>query len=216
LENTSWSDLDKLAKLDKCKKYFKIGAEKKIMICDDFYPVQIIGFDYDCKSDNSGKAAITFNFKNCIGNYYLNSEKISKGGWKNSSMRSFLNNEIFNNLPFDLRIIIKTVIKISDSDMINFDLTTTDDRLFLPSFEEVGFSHNNNFHYKIGQGNKYEYFSDYNNRSKKYNSDNSNAIWWLRSVYTNSDKYFFCIDDQGCYNFASANKLYGISPCFCI
>lgn len=217
LENISWEDLDKLAKLNKYQEYFKIGDEKNIIVCNDSYIVQIIGFNHDYRSDGRGKTAITFNFKNCIGNYYLNSEKNNKKGWKNSKMRKFLNNEIYNSLPFDLKTVIKEVDKISDNgNLCDSDLITTEDKLFLPSFEEVGFSWNNNMHYKIGQGDEYEYLSNYANRNKKYNLDNSEATWWLRSTYTNSDKFFFCIDSQGYYHFASANKLYGISPCFCI
>lgn len=217
LENLSWSDINKLSKLRKCKKYFKVGDEKQVQIGSDFYPVQIIGFDHDYKSDGRGKTAITFNFKTCIGNYYLNHEKNNRNGWEKSNMRSFLNNEIYNNLLFDLQSIIKTVDKISDNGNVsNSALVTTEDKIFLPSFEEIGFTYNHNFHYKMGQGNQYDFFSDYDSRSKQYNLDNSDAIWWLRSTYTNSDKFFFCVDKQGCYNFASANKLYGISPCFCI
>ena len=97
----------------------------------------------------------------------MNSSNTNEGGWKNSEIRTYVNNDVCNALPSDLQAVIKEVNKVSDNgNRDKTTLNTTKDKLFLLSFEEVGFTTADSGHFVAGQGMKYEYFTDDNSREK--------------------------------------------------
>ena len=214
----SWRKINLISKKGKAKDYFEIGNEKEIAIDSEIYHIQIIGFDHDDKSDGSGKAGITVQFKEIMTTgKAMNSSRGNVGGWKDSKMRTYLSNNIYNSLPSDLQAVIKEVNKVSDNG--NMDKTTlniTKDKLFLLSLEEVGFTSNDVYgEYINGQGIKYKYFTDDNSRVKKYLSGEL-SFWWLRSAYTNDTNNFFFVYFNGDWNYFRANGVNGVVPAFCI
>ena len=132
-------------------------------------------------------------------------------------MRTYLSNNIYNSLPSDLQLIIKTVDKKSDIGNKNTtDLVTTQNKLFLLSLEEVGFLSNDVYEYNVdGQGTKYEYFTDDASRVKS-NLSGESSFWWLRSTYTNDTNNFFFVYFNGDWNYFRANGVNGVVPAFCI
>ena len=144
----------------------------------------------------------------------MNSSNTNEGGWKNSEIRTYVNNDVCNALPSDLQTVIKTVNKVSD--IGNKDTTTlniTEDKLFLLSFEEVGFTTSNNPYFIAGQGTKYDCFTDDASRVKSYLSGGT-ARWWLRS--TSNDSNFYYIHDNGKTYRRNAHLPCGIIFGFCI
>ena len=147
----------------------------------------------------------------------MNSTHTNEGGWKDCEMRTYLNKTVHNSLPSDLQAVIKTVNKISDNgNKDTTTLNTTQDKLFLLSFEEVGFTSNNVFGYNVnGQGTKYNYFS--NNASRvKYCLNGEPSFWWLRSAGTNNTDNFFSVHSSGIWYYGYAGNIYGVAPAFCI
>ena len=143
----------------------------------------------------------------------MNSTNTNIGGWKDSEMRTYVNNDVYNALPSDLQTVIKTVNKVSDNG--NEDTTTlntTQDKLFLLSTTEVGFNVSNDVD---GQGTKYEYFSDNNSIIKKYLSGNSND-YWLRSSNTGNSVTFLLILSNGNITDTHSYHPLGVAPAFCI
>ena len=210
LNNISWRKLNLISKKNKFKEYLKIGDEKELIIGEysysyynfgneitithpkTTYHVQILGFNHDDLSDGSGKAGITVGLKEIMTTYYnMNLTNTNIGGWKDSEMRTYLNNDVYNALSSDLQTVIKTVNKVSDNG--NRDTTTlniTQDKLFLFSTTEVGLDGA----YSVdGQGVKYEYFVDDISRTKKClnNPTNSFDSWWLRSTWIGNNTVFF-------------------------
>lgn len=149
--------------------------------------VEIIGHNHDNLADGSGKASLTFF---CIDlpniERAMNEPGTDEGGWENSAMRTFVNGELFNVLPDELRTIIKPVSKISDGGPTNETLVTTTDSCWLASYDEVGFAAGR---YNLaGQGELYSsIFSSNKNTRKKYIIDDTETGgWWLRSTYYTS------------------------------
>ena len=147
----------------------------------------------------------------------MNSSNTNEGGWKNSEIRTYVNNDVCNALPSDLQAVIKEVNKVSDNG--NGDKTTlniTKDKLFLLSLEEVGFISNDVYGYNVaGQGMKYEYFTDDNSREKQYLSGEL-SYWWLRSAYANNTNFFFYVFSDGNWDGGYADSTVGVAPAFCI
>ena len=94
------------------------------------------------------------------------------------------------------------------------DKVTTTDKLFLLSFEEVGFTSSISSYFVSGQGTQYEKFTD-NASCVKY-LRGSAASWWLRSTHINYTNYFFSVYTNGSYYCYYANNTYGVAPAFCI
>lgn len=100
---------------------------------------QIIGFAHDVR-DGGGKAGITFMFKNCIAEHQLNASNSTGGGWLHSDLRHWMNGELFNGLPDDLRNSIVAVCKSANNEGktdSRSSVTMVSDLLWTPSFAEL-------------------------------------------------------------------------------
>ena len=220
LNDISWRKINMISKQNKAKNYFKVGDEKELQIGSETYHVQILGFNHDDKSDGSGKAGITVGLKEIITTEYnMNSTYINIGGWQNSKMRTYLQTDIYNSLPNDVKLVIKTVDKASDvGNKDEKTLVITHDNLFLFSFEEVGFKSANatwftssskkEKPYVPKQGIKYDFFINDTSRIKYL--DNSATRWWLRSTFIYNNSSFYIVKRNGNNNINFANNNNGI------
>ena len=146
--------------------------------------VEIIAHNHDDLADNSGKAKLTFFCKHLpVLSKSMNEHMGDDGGWINSAMRAFVNEELLESLPSELKVIIKPVLKISDSGAASKTLITTTDSCWLASYDEVGFVDGN---YNLsGQGAVYSsIFSEHKaSRQKSIVNSIDAGGWWLRSSY---------------------------------
>ena len=182
--------------------------------------IEIIDYEHDNLSDGSGKAALTFF---CVDlpsvTHNMNNNGTNEGGWKDSDMRNFVNNELFSALPSELQSVIQPVDKLSDGGTSNMTLVSTSDKCWLASYDEVGFSFNSSV--VSGQGESYStIFTSSDNSRKKY-VFNTTTIdrWWLRSSCSSgiSDKGRFCrvTNAGGNYGDIASNPYY-VAFGFCI
>ena len=148
--------------------------------------VEIIGHNHDDLSDGSGKAPLTFFVVDLPQiQRRMNPDNVgNQGGWEATEMRTFTNGELLEAFPENLRTIIKTVNKISDGGVNNLTLVTTEDKVWLTSYDEVGFT--NSQFALLGQGTLYgDVFSANKESRSKYIMDStSTGGWSLRSSYT--------------------------------
>ena len=155
--------------------------------------LEIIGHEHDNLSDGSGKSPLTFFCVDLprIQHAMNKGSQTNSGGWKASDMRSFVNGELYQALPDELKSIIKTVDKISDGGSTNQTLVTTQDRCWIASWDEVGLASKSNS--LPGQGSAYSAIFNNNNATrKKYITDDTEyGRWWLRSSYCNDGSSTF-------------------------
>ena len=181
--------------------------------------VEIIGYDHDNLANNSGKSPLTFFCADLPQiQHRMNEASSNDGGYENSEMREFINNELFNALPDSLKSIIKPVYKISDGGSTNKTLVTTTDSCWLASYDEVGLTSSDNS--LSGQGDVYSsIFSSNKESRKKYITDStSTGGWWLRSSYysLNSSSMFWRVTNSGgSYSDIAFNSFY-VAFGFCI
>ena len=181
--------------------------------------VEIIGRYHDNLADGSGKAALTFFCKDLPNlKQRMNQESTNVGGYEASYMREFISGTILEQIPSELKNIIKPVYKISDGGATNASLVTTIDLLWLASCEEVGLSAGSNT--LSGQGEIYSsIFSSDKDSRKKYITDNTESGgYWLRSSYysSNSSSMFWRVTNSGgSYSDIAFNYFY-VAFGFCI
>ena len=147
----------------------------------------------------------------------------NKDGWPASSMYTFVNNDIYNALPSDLKsVIIDTTVVSShgSEDTANF---TSTDKLYLLASGEVWSD------WKTSSGASYDAAKDLtrtldyytaqgvttSNCSGAIKKNESNASrWWLRSASSSNQIMFSSIDSVGCQQGAASVFALGVAPAF--
>ena len=214
LDNFTWAQIDYISENGLVSDYFNIGDTKNVTIGIATYVVEIVGFSHDDKADGSGKAGLTFGLKDCLNTaYQMNSSNTNAGGWGSCALRATLRGDIWNQLPSDLRGVIKEVTKKASAGNSSSTISSYTDTLFLFAEKEIfgstSFSVN-------GEGTQYARFTTSNTRIKKLNG--SATFWWLRSPYSgNTDR--FCIvgsDGAASYGGSIASSSYGVAFGFCV
>lgn len=173
-----------------------------------------------CTNGETSETAcgLVLEFADIITTHAMNSSHTNVGGWEASSMRSYINSDIYNALPGDLRNAITTTKVISGhgstSGESNFE---TNDNLYLLSTKEVygkaGYdtvdSETRQLDYYKNKG---VTLSNYSGAIKQYN--NSNSYWWLRAADSSSITAFTGVNINGSRNSRSADLSLGVSPAF--
>ena len=141
------------------------------------------------------------------------------GGWEHSEMRNYLNSTVYNALPQELksRIIDTPVVSGHGSRQSNNFYTT--DKLYLLGTMEVWGS-NPGYDTAASLTRQLDYYHDkgvttldYSEAIKKNLSGNA-FYWWLRSAYSNIDRYFYYVNGNGDRLSDYSDRTIGVSPAF--
>ena len=152
----------------------------------------------------------------------MNLTSTNAGGWKDSKMRTYVNDTIYNALPEELRekIIDTTVVSgYGSGDAPN---KVSIDKLYLLSTQEVweqGTSNNIKNDTARELTRQLEYYSNigvtttsHSGAIKKYNG--SVSFWWLRSAASTSTGTFCSVGSSGVWLYANANVASGVAVAF--
>ena len=204
---------------------YHVGDEKEIELAGfGKHNVRISNVS-ECTNGETSETACGFvvEFVDVITRYQFNSSGLNVGGWRDTKVRTYINETICKSLPRDLQNIILTTKVISSygkNDSANFE---TKDKLYLLSSEEVfgdfATSSMAGHDTSVGTSKQLDYYknqgvtlSNFEKSIKQY--EGNNDYWWLRSV---SDDNPWCVYDvantRGWSN-TSAMSYDGISPAF--
>lgn len=212
LNDLTWAQIDYVSENGLMSDYFNIGDTKNVTIGSATYVVEIVGFSHDDKADGSGKAGLTFGLKDCLNTaYQMNNSNTNAGGWGSCALRATLRGDIWNQLPSDLRGVIKEVTKKASAGNSSSTISSYTDTLFLFAEKEIFGS----TQYSVnGEGTQYARFTTSNTRIKKLNG--SAAFWWLRSPRSGNTDYFCSVDSLGAANVIGAGASRGVAFGFCV
>lgn len=203
-ETMSWADMSKMSEVAaNFPSAFSGYVNKTRTVNMGFYGgstvFRVAAINHDTNS--SDKGAFTFIADKCIATHEIDTSIDTMVGWSDCAMRSWLSDTVLPAMPGNLQVVIATVNRVNTS---GYGVSPTQDKLWIPSYTEVGFGGN--------EGSAYGIFTNNNSRIRQY--DNSNQRWWLRSV--NSLGNFKAVDRDGTsYNNYATTK-YGVVPGFCI
>ena len=133
----------------------------------------------------------------------------STGGFKESDLCRYLNEEVWAILPEELKAVIseRECLQIVEGKEERFML-----KLWLPSeFEVFGDS----WASEVEEGQQFELFKDPRNRVK-FDQDGERAPWWLLSVCAGYSTYACPVDYLGYAGYASCSYAYRVPVCFSI
>ena len=176
----------------------------------------------ECNASGFSQSACGFvlEFADIILYKEFNSSTSNTGGWSSSELRTFINNDIYNAFPVDLRNIIIDTIVVSGhgkSDSTNF---VTTDKLYLLAPKEIFSNWSNSYDTAKSLTRTFDYYinagvttSNYSG-AKKYKGASA-YYWWLRSAYSTSNSDFFRVNRSGGWSGSNtATAANGISPAF--
>lgn len=214
LQNMSWADIQKVSKAGKASEYWAIGDTKTTSVNIQQYTFEIIGFDHDTPTDTSSygrsKAGITFQMRDLLSTTYtMNSTGTNSGGWKDSSMRSTLNNMC--DRLYDVKSFIVPVNKQTNVGGASTDIETTSDKLFLLTEREV---FGTTTYASPSHGTQYAYYKNGGSKIKK--KSGSAYVWWLRCPAYSYTDIFSAVMTDGANTAYPANFSTGVSFAFCV
>ena len=209
----SWSDILANETNGTYSTKYSVGDTKLITIDNSDYYAQIVAFDADELSDESGNAKITWILKELYGTHNMNpAPNTNANGWPESAMRSHLSTDILPLIPEPIKSAIKEVKKTSYDKTTSADVTSND-KLWIPSAREVFTS--SGYGYEASGPSYTSVFSSNANRSKyKYNGA-SYLDWWLRSAGNYNTATFQSVNTGGSLSIISAINAYGVCLGFC-
>lgn len=201
---TSWEELKALSEAGKLGEVLKSG---------DNIPVTLKNGEevsFDVGKDESGK--IYFIMHDCLKEPKpMNSSCTNKGGWAESDMRRYLNEEVIELLPDELQEAIKPTKIVQAWDGKRRE---TEDKLFLLSRTQV-FGKDKSYEAIEPEDSQIDIFKAERSRVKE-REDCGTMWWWERSPYRDSSYIFCYVTSFGYSNYSSANLSNGVAPAFCI
>ena len=224
----SWSTISDNVKNKRIEKYI-VGDTKEVNLGDTYgtHTLRIANTSTpsECSTSGFSQSACGFviEFEDIITKHSMNSTSTNRGGWPSTPMRTFVNDDIYNSLPSDLKnIIINTRIVSSHGKNDSSNFTSTD-KLYLLSTSEVwaqGSYNTISDDTSASNTRQLDYYknlkvttSSYKGAIKK-NGINPHS-WWLRSASNLDGLGFYNINSYGSGENANmARYTNGVSPAF--
>ena len=223
-QKNSWSTIAANVKSGNTSKY-NVGDTKEVDLGSFGTHTVRIANKSECESETSETACgFVVEFADIITNQQFNSTETNVGGWRDSELRTYINDTIYSSLPSDLQSVIATTKVISGhgitSGETNFE---TQDKLYLLSSEEIyeDFASSSNAQYDtaVGTSKQLDYYknqgvitSSYTGAKKQYKG--RNTFSWLRSARYHNTNSFLIVFGDGRLDRDYAFYSRGVSPAF--
>ena len=220
----SWQTIQKAVQTGNTELY-NIGDAKEVDLGSFGTHTVRVANKSECTTETSETACgFVVEFADIIEKHNYNKLDTNVGGWKDSEMRTYINETIYGNLPSDLQKAIVTTKVLSGhgstTGETNFE---TIDKLYLLSTEEIyadfGSSTKSQYDTSLNLSRQLDYYnsvgvttSNVAKATKLYNR--ANLDWWLRSAYFYSSDRFLVTGNNKMLDISLSHGLYGISPAF--
>jgi len=226
-ENDSWSAIAYNVKNsnDTC---YNVGDTKEVEL-EGFgtHTVRIANKSKpeECNQNGFSQTACGFvvEFADILTEEKMSSTITNEGGWGSTNLRLYLNNDIYNILPVELKkriIDTKVVSGLKYNDTNSF---TTIDKLYILSgkeiWEKVGSAFLNEHDGAWNNTKQLDYYSKMNVTTSNYfgavkKLNNNNSSWWLRTALYSNDDDFWIVSIQGNFSTSTPTDISGVSPAF--
>ena len=222
-EYDTWSEIVANVKAKKISQY-NVGDTKSVNLGTyGTHTLRITNTSTpsECSTSGFSQTACGFvlEFADIITTHKMNDTSTNVGGWPASSMYTFVNNDIYNAIPSEIKNAIIDTTAVSGhgkSDTKNF---TSTDKLYLLAPREIWSDFSQEFDTAKDLTRTLDYYtaqgvttSSYSGAIKKNGS--SAANWWHRSAYSNYSNYFHYVNFSGAHNYTYSDTAYGVSPAF--
>ncbi len=224
----SWSTIISSVKANN-KRGYKVGDTKKIDL--GTYGTHTLRVANISKSDSCGNSGYSesgcgfvIEFADIITNRVINSTSTTRGSWSATTIRTFVNNDIYNLLPTDLKKGILNTNVITGHGNSEDNNSTSTDKLYLLSPIEIYGSVSTTYDSAINVTNQLDYYKQNNVSLNSYDSAIKNTVvsggtgsvnaWWTRTPAQIMDGQFMMVTDTGNLYSTYLTQQLGVSPAF--
>jgi hypothetical protein len=152
--------------------------------------------------------------KDCMGQMHaMNDYATNEGGWKDSAMRKWLNEDVLPRLPKELQAMIvpHCIVQTVDGERLE-----SEDKLWLPSFTEMfGKEGAEDWAPADTDETQLELFSTERSRVKE-RPGNGTWWYWLRSPHGSNSANFCSVGSNGIADYSYAGDASGVAFGFCL
>ena len=229
----SWDTIAKAVKAGKTENY-KVGDTKEVDLGTyGKHNVRISNMSTpsECNQNGFSQSACGFvvEFTDIITTHNMNPKGEYKGktydygwnkdGWPASQMKTFIDNDIYNSLPDDLKKVIIDTKTISGHGKLDSENHISTDKLYLLATAEV-WKDGDSFDTARDKTRQLDYYNSKGVTTSSYaaaikkDSTGTAAKWWLRCASSGGDNCFCFVDDSGRGGIYVANGTNGVSPAF--
>ena len=236
----SWDTIAKAVKAGKTENY-KVGDTKEVDLGTyGKHNVRIANMSTpsECNQNGFSQSACGFvvEFTDIITTHNMNpsgeyngttyNSGWNKDGWPKSQMKTFIDNDIYNSLPQDLKSVIITTQTVSGHGKEDTNNFTSSDKLYLLSTAEIWVQDTSNtidYDAARDKTRQLDYYKSNGVTTSSYagaiknNSSGSATSWWLRSANSNTNTGFYAVAINGNWSGSIttvARNTYGVSPAF--
>ena len=224
----SWMTIVKAVKSGNISKY-NVGDTKTVNL--GTYGTHTLRVANISKSDSCGNSGYSesgcgfvIEFADIITNRVINSTSTTRGSWSATTIRTFVNNDIYNLLPTDLKNGILNTNVITGHGNSESNNSTSTDKLYLLSPIEIYGSVSTSYDSAINVTNQLDYYKQNNVSLKSYDSAIKNTVvsggtgsanaWWTRTPAQIMDGQFMMVTNTGNLYSTYLTQELGVSPAF--
>ena len=168
--------------------------------------------------DSESASGAVIEFSDVVGKYNVNLSNTNVGGWPITAIRTYVNNDIYNAIPENIRKLIidtEVVSGYGSSDSANF---TSTDKLYLLSMHEI-YSDVSASDRAYNSTRQLDYYQSVNasrdNKSPAIKNYNGSAFYlWTRTPVPDNNTSFWGIGVDGDWYSYFTNSPDGVSPAF--
>ena len=220
----SWSTIIANVKAGNGSEYV-VGSTKEVDLgtTDGTHTLRVANTSTpsECSTIGFSQSACGFvlEFADIITDHKMNDTNTNVGGWPATSIRTFVNNDIYNAIPSEIKnaIIDTTVVSgHGNEDTENF---TSTDKLYLLAPKEIYTDFNKSYDKAKDLTRTLDYYKNLGTRTRNYSgaikkNETSTAWWWLCAANSNNPNDFFSVNGNGDWYSYNANSTYGVAPAF--
>ena len=223
----SWSTIIANVKAGNGSEY-KVGSTKEVNLGTTYgthtLRVANTSTPSECSGTGFSQTACGFvlEFADIITTHKMNDTDTNVGGWPAISMRTFVNNDIYNAIPSEIKNAIIDTTVVSGHELDASANYTSTDKLYLLAPGEI-YSDWSTYQYTYDTAKDLTRILDYytaqgvtlSNRSGAIKKDGtSGEFWWFRAAVSNTTDRFFSVISNGGWNAITASTSNGVSPAF--
>ena len=219
----SWSTIIANVKAGNGSEY-AIGSTKEVNLGSTYgtHTLRIANTSTpsECSRTGFSQTACGFvlEFADIIRTRTMNDTNTNVGGWPATSMRTFVNNDIYNALPSEIKNAIIDTTVVSGHGREDAENFTSTDKLYLLSTAEV-WANGQSCDTARDNTRQLDYYKNLGTSTSNYSgaikkSESSAVLWWLRAAYSIYTNNFLTVNDHGGWRSDDAYATRGVAPAF--
>ena len=219
----SWSTIIANVKAGNGSEY-AIGSTKEVNLGSTYgthtLRVANTSTPSECSGTGFSQSACGFvlEFADIITEHAMNDTNTNVGGWPATSMRTFVNNDIYNAIPSEIKNAIIDTTVVSGHGREDAENFTSTDKLYLLSTAEV-WANGQSCDTARDNTRQLDYYKNLGTSTSNYSgaikkSESSAVLWWLRAAYSIYTNNFLTVNDYGGWRSDDAYATRGVAPAF--